>query len=79
MGDRHPLTLASLNNLALLYYSQGKYDAAEQLYKECLASRKEVLGDRHPDTQQSLNNLAMFYKEQGTSDDATKLNETFGK
>ena len=34
--------------LARLYDSQGKYDAAEPPYKECLEMRKEVLGDRHP-------------------------------
>jgi hypothetical protein len=65
--------------LARLYASQGKYDAAEPLYKECLATRKEVLGDRHPDTLLSLNNLAICYKAQGRSDEATKFKETFGE
>ena len=65
--------------LARLYDSQGKYDAAEPLYKECLATRKEVLGDRHPDTLSSLNNLAICYKAQGRSDGATKFKETYGE
>jgi len=50
LGDNHPDTLISMNNLAALYQSQGKYDEAEPLYVECLKLRREVLGDNHPDT-----------------------------
>jgi len=50
IGDNHPDTLSSMNNLAVLYQSQGKYDEAEPLYVECLRIRREVLGDNHPDT-----------------------------
>ena len=46
----HPDTAISLNNLALLYKEQGKYDDAEPLYKRALAVREEVLGSVHPDT-----------------------------
>jgi hypothetical protein len=47
-GESHPDTLRSLNNLALFYDNQGKYDLAEQLYKECQEKQKLVLGDSHP-------------------------------
>jgi len=36
LGKEHPDTLTSMNNLALLLQSQGKYDAAEPLYRETL-------------------------------------------
>ncbi len=34
MGHEHPSTLVSMNNLAALYKTQGKYDLAEPLYVE---------------------------------------------
>jgi hypothetical protein len=48
----------SLNNLAGLYHSQGRYTEAEPLYLEALDLRKQLLGDNHPDVALSLNNLA---------------------
>lgn len=36
-GPNHPNMAASLNTLALLYHSQGKYAEAEPLYKRALA------------------------------------------
>ncbi|GCA91701.1 putative O-linked N-acetylglucosamine transferase, SPINDLY family [Microcystis aeruginosa 11-30S32] len=45
LGDNHPLTAQSLNNLAGLYRVQGRYSEAEPLYKEALAIRKQQLGD----------------------------------
>ncbi len=30
LGDEHPDTLTSMNNLALLFDSQGKYEAADE-------------------------------------------------
>ena len=73
LGDDHPDTLSSINNLAALYRSQGKYDKAEPLYVECLAKRKEILGDDHPDTLSSMNNLAGLYRSQGKYDKAEPL------
>jgi hypothetical protein len=31
LGEEHPNTLASMNNLALVYNDQGRYDEAEKL------------------------------------------------
>jgi tetratricopeptide (TPR) repeat protein len=36
LGEEHPDVATSLNNLALLYYSQGKYEEAEPLYRSAL-------------------------------------------
>jgi len=77
LGDRHPDTLGSMNNLAGLYYSQGKYVEAEPLYVECLATMKQVLGNRHPDTLMSMNNLALLFKRQGRDEEERLLREAF--
>ena len=65
LGDNHPATSTSLNNLAGLYESQGRYSAAEPLYQQALAIRKKQLGNNHPDTATSLNDLALIYYFQG--------------
>jgi tetratricopeptide (TPR) repeat protein len=56
LGERHPQVASSLNNLASLYSSQGRYEAAEPLYQQALELRRELLGERHPDVAGSLNN-----------------------
>jgi tetratricopeptide (TPR) repeat protein len=41
----------SLNNLAGLYDSQGKYAEAEPLYQRALAISEKALGPDHPHTR----------------------------
>ena len=65
LGERHPDTATSLNNLAVLLEAQGDYAAAKPLYEQALAIRKAALGERHPDTATSLNNLAVLLDAQG--------------
>ena len=52
----------SLNNLAVLYDSPGRYADAEPLYKRSLAIGEKTLGPDHPDVAASLNNLADLYR-----------------
>jgi CHAT domain-containing protein/Flp pilus assembly protein TadD len=73
LGDNHPNTARSLNNLAGLYESQGRYSEAEPLYKQALAIKKQQLGDNHPSTATSLNNLAALYRVQGRYSEAEPL------
>ena len=40
LGQEHPSTLDSMNNLALVLDSQGKYDEAEQMRQQALETRK---------------------------------------
>ena len=40
----------SLNNLAALYDSQGRYTEAEPLYLQALAIAEQALGENHPNT-----------------------------
>jgi hypothetical protein len=63
----------SLNNLAVLYEYQGRYNDAEPLYLQSLDIRKHQLGDDHPDVATSLNNLAGLYESQGRYNDAEPL------
>jgi CHAT domain-containing protein len=65
LGREHPDVATSLNNLALLYSSQGNYGKAEPLYLRSLAIYEKVLGREHPDVATSLNNLAGIYQSQG--------------
>jgi len=44
LGDTHPDTITSMNNLAMLYDAQGRYREAELLYTNALQLRKKVLG-----------------------------------
>ncbi|BCL35313.1 tetratricopeptide repeat protein [Nostoc sp. MS1] len=63
----------SLNNLAGLYYSQGRYDQAEPLYLQALELTKRLLGDNHSSVATSFNNLAGLYYSQGRYDQAEPL------
>ena len=73
LGETHPDTLASMNNLAEPYRRQGKYEKAEPLYVDCLARSKDALGETHPDTLASINNLAGLYRSQGKYEKAEPL------
>ncbi|MDZ8261154.1 tetratricopeptide repeat protein [Nostoc sp. ChiQUE01b] len=63
----------SLNNLAYLYDSQGRYSEAEPLYQQALALDRKLLGESHPDVATSLNNLAGLYDSQGRYSEAEPL------
>ena len=46
LGNDHPDTLDSMNNLALVF-QQGKYAEAETLQRQTLELKKGALGDDH--------------------------------
>ena len=48
LGERHPDTATSLNNLAELLRSQGDYAAAKPLYEQALAIYKEAWASATP-------------------------------
>ncbi|CAK0820164.1 unnamed protein product [Prorocentrum cordatum] len=50
LGDRHPDTLTSVNDLAMRLQAQGDLAGAEPLLREALQANREVLGDRQPNT-----------------------------
>ena len=57
LGADHPHTASSLNNLALLYQSQGRYSEAEHFYLRALAIFEVSLGIDHPNTKTCHDNL----------------------
>ena len=73
LGDEHPATLISMNNLARTYWNQGKWKDAEKLAVQVMETRKRVLGLEHPDTLRSMNNLATTYSDQGRWKEAEML------
>ncbi|MGG7569754.1 tetratricopeptide repeat protein [Streptomyces sirii] len=75
LGDTHPSTLSSRNNLAIAYESVGDLGRAVPLYEATLAQREQVLGDTHPSTLTSRNNLAIAYRSVGDLGRAIPLME----
>ncbi|MEV7755964.1 tetratricopeptide repeat protein [Streptomyces griseofuscus] len=58
LGEDHPDTLASRNNLAHAYRSAGDLGRAIPLYERMLTDTERVLGDEHPITTAVRGNLA---------------------
>jgi hypothetical protein len=48
LGPEHPDTAESLNNLAMLYFNQGRYIEAEPLYRRPLAIWEKRSGQNTP-------------------------------
>ena len=67
LGDKHPSVAISLNNLAELYSSQGRYEEAEPLFLQALAIAEQALGENHPNTVKIRENLQMMRQQQHPS------------
>ena len=65
LGEAHPDTLMSMNNLASTLSHQGDLAGARALQEQVLEVHKRVLGEAHPDTLTSMNNLASTLWNQG--------------
>ncbi len=75
MDDEQADTATSMNDLANLYYSMGKYEQALPLYEQVLGIKQIELGDHHSDTAMSLNDLANLHYSMGKYDKALPLYE----
>jgi len=75
LGEDHPDTLASRNNLAGAYESAGRLNEAITLYEQVLPDRIRILGEDHPITLASRNNLATTYRSAGRLTEAITLFE----
>ncbi len=65
LGEDHPDTLISRNDLAAAYESAGDLGRAIPLFEAALDDRRRVLGEDHPDTLISRNDLAAAYESAG--------------
>ncbi|MFE5724063.1 FxSxx-COOH system tetratricopeptide repeat protein [Streptomyces erythrochromogenes] len=75
LGEDHPDTLNSRNNLAGAYYAAGDLDSAVPLLQRTLEDRVRVLGEDHPDTLISRNDLAATYETAGDLERALPLHQ----
>ena len=57
LGDRHPGTLRSINNMGVLLQVMGQLEEARLLLEEALQGRKETLGDNHQHTRNTMGML----------------------
>ena len=72
-GENHPDSAASLNNLAELYESMGRFADAEPLHLQAKEIRRVALGENHPDYAISLNNLAVLLAATERPQEALRL------
>ena len=61
LGEKHPVTLKTMNNLASLYLDVQKLDEAERLYKRCLELARGALGNRSEYTLRPMHGLGFTY------------------
>jgi tetratricopeptide (TPR) repeat protein len=65
LGEKHPSTLASMNEVGLALSDQGKYAEAEEMHRATLALSEEVSGKKHSSTLTVMNNLGLALSRQG--------------
>jgi eukaryotic-like serine/threonine-protein kinase len=73
LGDDHPDTLQSINDLAYLLELMGDWEQAETHYEEALAGRRRVYGDEHRLTYVAMNNLGLLIQQRGRVEEAYEL------
>ena len=73
VGDKHPNTLSTMNNLGYVCVNSDRLDEAEHWFSLVMDLRIETLGPRHTDTLMSLNNLAFLLDKQHRFDEAHSL------
>jgi hypothetical protein len=72
-GPKHTSTLDTVNNLGLLYASQGKLDDVEKMHMPALQGYEEALGAKHTLTLDTVSNLSRLYATQGRLDEAEQM------
>jgi hypothetical protein len=65
LGEDHPTTLASANNLADVLFKLGDYQRVRTLHEDTLARRRRVLGEEHPDSLGSAQHVAEVLRKFG--------------
>lgn len=60
LGEKHPSTAISINNLACVLLEEDRPVEAEPLIRRALAITKDRKGSSHPDVARALNNLAVI-------------------
>jgi tetratricopeptide (TPR) repeat protein len=75
LGEEHPDTLGSMDNLAHSLSDRGDYARAQELQERVLVARRRLFGEEHSDTLASMNNLANTLSNRGDYAGAQELLE----
>lgn len=75
LGDAHPETVMTINELATVYQEQRQFAQAEPLFREALAARERLYGESHHLTRNSMSNLGLLLSLSGQLADAAVLYE----
>jgi hypothetical protein len=67
LGEEHPDTLGSSNNLAASLLHQGKHAEAEEMFQATHQALQRVLGSAHPNTLAIAESLAFVRSEMRTN------------
>jgi len=62
-----------LNNLATLYFDQGRYAESERLHRRSLTIRENALGPEHPKVATALENYADTLRKLGRETEAQRM------
>jgi hypothetical protein len=60
LGEEHPSTAGSYNNLAVFYYGQGEFERAYGFMEKAVDVRSKVLPSNHPHLISSKKGLEMI-------------------
>ena len=72
-GSDSPALAQLLIELGALYRGQGRYEAAEGVYKRALAIQRTALGPKDAETRRTLESLAAIYSLEGRTKEADEL------
>ena len=64
-GEDGENVATSYNSIGNIYYSQGDYVKALEMYQQSLKIRLAIFGENHPDVATSYNNIGFVYYSQG--------------
>jgi tetratricopeptide (TPR) repeat protein len=73
LGETHPETLASMDDVAAVLERQGKFAEAEDVFAKVLAIRRKTMGEQAPETLTSMFNVAGTMSDRGELAEADAL------
>lgn len=73
LGDEHPDTLTTMNNLAETLRAQGDLAGARKIQEQVLEITRRILGEEHPDTSLSAWNLVYTLLQMGNPAEAIDI------
>ena len=77
LGEQHPDTLASMNNLGWTLVQSARSEEGEQLLKTALIRMENVVGPNHPHTCSLRKDLIRCLKEQNKQEDAKAIEDRY--